>query len=103
MSFIQGFQKIAGIAEGLAAAGKETVKDALKLKGAREAYSGIKSQYKGKMKDLIKTPKGRSHLGEAVAKSLPSAAAGAAYLGAGKKIYNAAKKDNSTSYDQYYS
>jgi len=102
MSFAFGFYKIAGITEGLAAAGKETIKDALKLKGARDAYKSLRGKYTGKMTDLVKTKAGAHDLGEAVAKSLPSAGAAALYAGAAKKVYNTAKKDNTTQYDQYY-
>ena len=102
MSFKLGFEKIAGIGEGLKAAGKETIHEALTLKGMRNAVSDIKNKYKGKMQDLVKTPQGRQHLGEAVAKSLPSAVVGAGYAKGAKMIYNKAKSDNSTQYDQYY-
>ena len=102
MSFSNGFTKIAGFARGLAAAGSETIKDALKLKGMRESIKDIKSGYKGKMKDLIKTPEGRKDLSHAVAKSLPSAAAGTLYAAAAKKSYDAMKANNQTQYDQQY-
>ena len=102
MSFSTGFTKIAGLERGLAAAGKETIKDALKMKGMREAVHDIKGSYKWKVKDLFKTPEGRKDLGYAVGKSLPSAAAGTLYAGAGLKAYKAMKSKNQTAYDQQY-
>lgn len=102
MSFTLGFTKISGVMDGLKAAGGQTVKDVLALKGAREAVSDVAKKYKGNLKDLVKTKAGRADLGEAVVKSLPSAAAGAAYAGIAHKAYKSMKKDNSTPYDQYY-
>lgn len=101
MSFTSGFVKIAGLMDGLKAAGNETIKDALSLKGARDAFKGIREKYKGKMKDLVKTKAGASDLASAAAKSLPSAAAATLYAGAAKKLYKAIKKDDQYQ-DQYY-
>lgn len=102
MSFVGGFEKVAGLMAGLHAAGKETVHEALTLKGMRDTASYLGKRYKGKLKDLVTTSAGRSELAEGVAKALPSAVAAGAYLKGAKSIYNKAKENNSTTYDQQY-
>lgn len=108
MSFTSGFEKIAGYSEALGGAGKgllhglkdagsETIKDALKLKGAREAAK----TFKGKtVKEVFQTAEGGKTLGHAIGKSLPSAAAGALYTAGAVKAYKKLKSDTSNSYDQ---
>lgn len=103
MSFVNGFLKTAGFREGMVAAGNETIKDALKLKGLRNAVSEIQHSHPGKMKELLSTPEGRKALYKATAKSLPSAAAATAYGYIGKKIYNRYyKKDPHAEAADYY-
>ena len=102
MSFKQGFMKTAGLTAGLANAGRQTIADTMKLKGMRDAFSGIRKNYKGKMSSLIKTHEGRRDLAQAVGESLPSAVVGALYAKGAKKAITtlAPKQDNQ--YDQAY-
>ena len=103
MSFNKGFSKVAtSFSAGLSAAGKENIGDALKLKGMRDAVSGLKKSHKGKYKELVKTPAGRGVLAEAVGKSLPSIAVGAGYATIGKKIYNKIQDQRQQALQQQY-
>lgn len=99
MSFVSGFFKVAGVGAGLRHAGNQTVKEVLSLKGLREAGNDIRRGYKGKYKDLFKTPRGRADLGEAVTKSLPSAVAATGYGIAAKKSYDAMDSASKNNYD----
>ena len=102
MNFIKGFSKTAGFVNGLRAAGKETIQDALQVKGLRDSVKQISGSYSGKMKQLLNTKEGRKDLSHAIAKSLPSAGALGAYGYVGKKMYDATKKDSQNQYDQMY-
>lgn len=102
MSFSEGFIKTSGLLSGLSQAGKETIQDALTLKGLRDSIKDIRGGYKGRMADLIKTQPGRDHLGTAIGKSLPSAAALTGYGLAAKKIKDKVDQASRNSYDQQY-
>jgi hypothetical protein len=104
MSFDTGFKKTsASFSSGLAEAAKQTVGDTLKLKGLREAASSTHKAYSGRYKDLLKTELGRADLGHAVAKSLPSAAVGTAYLAGARKFQKRMQEKDRESKQQYYS
>lgn len=106
MSFVGGFLKVAGTIEGLTrgvrAAGGETIKDALTMKGLRASVKDLHSRYKGKGKELLTTHLGRGDLAEAVGKSLPSVAAGGLYAAAAKKSLDTLKRDSQNQYDTTY-
>jgi hypothetical protein len=106
--FSQGLEKIAkigevlsaagkGLAHGLSEAGGHTVKDTLKLRGARESLKDLRAH---KAKDLFTTAKGSEALGKAIGKSAPSTVMGAAYAYGGSKLYSKMKSDTNNGYDQ---
>lgn len=103
MSFTHGFEKHAAepivfsgigkaIGKGLKAGGESTVKDAFKLKGLKHIGDAVKSS--GGVGKSFTTQKGREALAEGVGKAAPSIAAGGAYLGAAKKVYNKVSEKN---------
>ena len=92
MSFSSGFRDAA----------KETIGDALKLKGLRDSAGEIKKMYHGRYKDLLNTPMGRGHLSKAIVKSAPSAAALTAYGIAGKKIIDKMNEPSAQDLYQQY-
>jgi hypothetical protein len=103
MSFANGFLKTAGFGDGVRAAGSQTVKDVLKLKGLRDSITEISKSHSGKMKQLLTTPAGRDALYEAAAKSAPSLAAATVYGVTGKKVYDKYyKKDPQAEMPDYY-
>lgn len=111
MSFVNGFNKLAGepvafgaigkkLLGGLKAGGGETIKDTLKLKGLKHISDAAKAS--GGWKKSLTTQAGRETLAEGVGKAAPSVGMAAGYGMAAKKAYNKLSRGDDQGQGGYY-